>query len=53
MNTMQDTSGIDEEMVYRADDAPRAAALHGIVGQSVALLRVLRLVVGRLAHLDR
>ena len=44
MNTMQDTSGIDEQTLYSADDAPDAAALHGIVGRSAALQRVLRLV---------
>jgi formate hydrogenlyase transcriptional activator len=44
MKTMHETSEIDELSIYPGDDASSAATLHGIVGQSPALGRVLRLV---------
>ena len=44
MKTMHETSEIDEPSIYPGDDAPSAASLHGIVGRSPALGRVVRLV---------
>src|SRR5262245_40511631 len=44
MKTMHEMSGIDELSIYPDDDGTSAAALHGIVGRSPALGRVLRLV---------
>jgi len=44
MNTMRETSAIDGQPFYPGDDAPGAAAPDGIVGESPALRRVLRLV---------
>jgi formate hydrogenlyase transcriptional activator len=44
MNTMRETSAIDGQSSYPGDDAPGAAAPAGIVGESPALRRVLRLV---------
>ncbi len=44
MKTMRETSAIDGQPFYPGDDAPGAAAPDGIVGESPALRRVLRLV---------
>jgi len=43
MTTMCETSGIDARSIYRIEDASGAAVLHGIVGRSSAIQRVLRL----------
>jgi len=44
MNTMRETSAIDGQPFYPRNDAPGVAAPDGIVGESPALRRVLRLV---------
>src|SRR5207253_9563017 len=44
MNTMRETSAIDGHPFYPGDDAPGVAAPDGIVGESPALRRVIRLV---------
>jgi len=44
MKTMRETSAIGGQSLHPGDDAPGAAAPHGIVGESPALRRVLRLV---------
>src|SRR5262245_59672456 len=44
MNTLRETSGIEERTVCPDDAGSRAAGFHGIVGRSAALRGVLRLV---------
>src|SRR5439155_1718045 len=44
MKTMREASAINGQSFYSGDDAPGAAAPDGIVGESPALRRVLRLV---------
>jgi transcriptional regulator with GAF, ATPase, and Fis domain len=44
INTMREASEIDEHAIYPSNDGSTRAALLGIVGRSLALQRVLRLV---------